>query len=184
MDFKPYITLENQIYLLIVIYDLKEDTSSFINIWVPFNLTSDLMSKYEVKKMIKKWNSLFCLHSSNVISTFLHQLNFYIIVKNNFSSLLSYHLFWYSFGITCRIQQSIRKVQKITVDSSILSLWLADSTLQARNSNQDHPLWWPWCAPVARCVWCGLCLLFPLASHSLAAKPSTQWKAFSQFSLL
>ena len=128
MDFKPYITLENQIYLLIVIYDLKEDTSSFINIWVPFNLTSDLMSKYEVKKMIQKWNSLFCLHSSNVISTFLHQLYFYIIVKNNFSSLLSYHLFWYSCGITGRIQQSIRKVQKITVDSSILSLWLADST--------------------------------------------------------
>ena len=135
----------------------------------------------------KRWfknGILFSVYTPQMLSQpSCINFNFYIIVKNNFS-LLSYHLFWYSFGITCRIQQSIRKVQKITVDSSILSLWLADSTLQARNSNQDHPLWWPWCAPVARCVWCGLCLLFPLANHSLAAKPTIQWKAFSQFSLL
>ena len=38
---------------------------------------------------------------------------------------------------------------KMTMDFSILSLWLADSTPEAGNSNQDHPVWWPWCAPVA-----------------------------------
>ena len=96
-----------------MIYHFKEEISNFIYIGLSFELTSDLMSKHEVKKMIKKSNILFCLPCSNVISTWLHHTYFYIIVKNNSSSVLSYHLFWYSCGISVRIQQNIRKVQKL-----------------------------------------------------------------------
>ena len=109
---------------------------------------------------------------------------FYIITKEIFSSLLSYHLFWYSCSIPVRIQQNMRKVQKITIGFSILRMWLADSTLEARNSNQDHPSGWPWSAPVAWCPLYGMGLFFIPANYSLVAKPIIQWNAFSHFSLL
>ena len=82
--------------------------------------------------------------------------NFYIIGKNYFSSLLPYHLFCYSCLTRVRNQQNISKMQNKTMDSFIPSLWLAVSTLEARNSKQDHPWWWPWFAPVMQSVQCGL----------------------------
>ena len=108
----PKYTIKICLFAHCNIYDFKGDTSNFIYMYVSFDLTTDLMSKHEVKKMIQKWNILFCLPCSNVISTWLHHPYFYSIVKNNSSSLLSYHLFWYSCVISVRIQQNIRKVQK------------------------------------------------------------------------
>ena len=118
------------------------------------------------------------------MSNSLHQKYFYITAKKNYSSLTSYHLLRDSCSIPARIQQSIRKVQKITIGFSILKMWLADSTVKARNSSHDHPVWWPWSAPVAWCMWHGLDLFFILTNHSLVAKPIIQWNAFSHFSLL
>ena len=123
---------------------------------VLLNLTTDFILKQAVQKAHSKINVLFCLSSSNVILMKVRLPNFYIIVKSNFSSLLPYNLFCYLCCTRVRNQQNISKVQNKSMESFIPNLWLADSTLEARNSKQDHLLWWPWCEPVMQYVQCGL----------------------------
>ena len=134
--------------------------------------------------MVQKWNFLLCLPCLNVFLTWLPLLYFYIIVKNIFLALLSYHLLWYSSINRVRNQQNIKKVQKMTMDFSILSMWLADSELKPGNSKQDPPVW-----VTLMCTCClmfvgGLVFIFSLANYSLAAKPIIQSDAFSHFSML
>ena len=105
---------------------------------VLLNLTTDFILKQAVQKAHSKINVLFCLSSSNVILMKVRLPNFYIIVKSNFSSLLPYNLFCYLCCTRVRNQQNISKVQNKSMESFIPNLWLADSTLEARNSKQDH----------------------------------------------
>ena len=134
--------------------------------------------------MVQKWNFHLCLPCLNVFLTWLRLLYFYIIVKNIFLALLSYHLLWYSSINRVRNQQNIKKVQKMTMNFSILSMWLADSELKPGDSKQDHPVW-----VTLMCTCCllrvaGLVFIFSLANYSLAAKPIIQSNAFSHFSVL
>ena len=127
--FKLQTNFNNNFYLLIVIYDFDGDTSKFMNRYVLFDKIADLRDKYEIKKMVQKWNFLLCLPCWNVFLTWLCLLHSYIIVKSIFLALLSYHLLWYLFISRVRNQQNIKKVPKITMNFSILSMWLADSEL-------------------------------------------------------
>ena len=134
--------------------------------------------------MLQKWIFHLCLPCLNVFLNWLLLLYFNIIVKNIFPALLSYHLLWYSYINRVRNQQNIKKVQKMIINFSILSLWLADSELKPGDSKQDHPEWVTlMCTCCLMCV-AGLVFIFSLANYSLAAKPIIQSNAFSHFSML
>ena len=134
--------------------------------------------------MVQKWNFHLCLPCWNVFLTWLPLLYFYIILKNIFLALLWYHFLWYSSINRVRFQQNIKEVQKMAMNFSILSMWLADSEVKPGDSKQDHPVWVTlMCTCCSLCV-AGLVFIFSLANYSLAAKPIIQSNAFSHFSVL